>query len=92
MGQFNNVSDIHHTVEDIMNKFMGQLHEIIAHNFENVLNCIDVYSSEELVEIARMLILITNFQRKISFDEESVDNNIAVLSITKYGGFSWVCT
>ena len=67
-----------------------KIDDIIMEKFTSgLVNTVEFFNVEDMVNMAESLISITNLQRHITSSEETVGGPIDVAVITKTGGFQW---
>ena len=75
----------------ITDQFGNKINDSMYDHFSsNVVDAVDSFNIEDMVNMAESLISITNLQRHISSWEESVGGPVDVAVITKSEGFVWV--
>ena len=68
-----------------------KIDDIIMEKFTSgLVNTVEFFNVEDMVNMAESLISITNLQRHITSSEETVGGPIDVAVITKTDGFKWV--
>ena len=77
-------------IEKIQDEFTETIDEVIRERFTSgIVDTVESFNVEDLVNMAESLISITNLQRHITSSEETVGGPIDVAVITKTGGFQW---
>ena len=67
-----------------------KIDDIITEKYTSgLVNTVEFFNVEDMVNMAESLISITNLQRHITSSEETVGGPIDVAVITKTGGFLW---
>lgn len=78
-------------IEKLQNDFAEKIDDIITEKYTSgLVDTVESFNVEDMVNMAESLISITNLQRHITSSEESVGGPIDVALITKTGGFLWV--
>lgn len=77
-------------IEKIQDEFTETIDEVIRERFTSgIVDTVESFNVEDLVNMAESLISITNLQRHITSSEETVGGPIDVAVITKTRGFQW---
>lgn len=77
-------------IEKLQNEFAEKIDDIITEKYTSgLVDTVESFNVEDMVNMAESLISITNLQRHITSSEESVGGPIDVAVITKTGGFQW---
>lgn len=77
-------------IEKIQDEFAEKIDEVISEKFTSgIVDTVESFNVEDMVNMAESLISITNLQRHITSSEESVGGPIDVAVVTKTGGFKW---
>ena len=78
-------------VDETVEEYRKQLAEFYRNTFiDGVVDAVESFNVEDMVDMAESFISITNLQRHISSSEESVGGPVDVAVITKSEGFVWV--
>lgn len=76
---------------DIQNKYEESMDQFIQDEFvDGIVDAVNSFNIEDMVNMAESLVSVTNLQRHISSSEESVGGPIDVAVITRSEGFIWV--
>lgn len=77
-------------IEKLQNEFAEKIDDIITEKYTSgLVDTVESFNVEDMVNMAESLISITNLQCHITSSEESVGGPIDVAVITKTGGFQW---
>ena len=77
-------------IEMTQKELEEKIDDIIMEKFTSgLVNTVEFFNVEDMVNMAESLISITNLQRHITSSEETVGGPIDVAVITKTGGFQW---
>lgn len=77
-------------LDDFQNEYEEQLEDFSQDEFvDGIVEAVNSFNIEDMVNMAESLISITNLQRHISSSEESVGGPIDVAVITRTEGFHW---
>ena len=77
-------------IEMTQKELEEKIDDIITEKFTcGLVNTVEFFNVEDMVNMAESLISITNLQRHITSSEETVGGPIDVAVITKTGGFQW---
>ncbi len=74
-------------VDEILNKIQDKIWE---KHTQPIIDTIDVLPKDELASVARTLVNLTSFMRRVSSDVETVGGPVDVSVISKKDGFVWV--
>lgn len=78
-------------VDEAVEKYRQELVGFYRNTFiDGVVDAVESFNVEDMVDMAESFIAITNLQRHISSSEESVGGPVDVAVITKSEGFVWV--
>ena len=78
-------------IEMTQKELEEKIDDIIMEKFtRGLVNTVEFFNVEDMVNMAESLISITNLQRHITSSEETVGGPIDVAVITKTDGFKWV--
>jgi len=78
-------------IEMTQKELEEKIDDIIMEKFTSgLVNTVEFFNVEDMVNMAESLISITNLQRHITLSEETVGGPIDVAVITKTDGFKWV--
>ena len=78
-------------VDEAVEKYRQELVGFYRNTFnDGVVDAVESFNVEDMVDMAESFISITNLQRHISSSEESVGGPVDVAVITKSEGFVWV--
>ena len=78
-------------VDEAVEKYRQELMGFYRNTFiDGVVDAVESFNVEDMVDMAESFISITNLQRHISSSEESVGGPVDVAVITKSEGFVWV--
>lgn len=77
-------------IDEIQKDFEDKIDDIIVEQYTSgIVETVESFNVEDMVNMAESLISITNLQRHITSSEESVGGPIDVAIITKSRGFQW---
>ena len=78
-------------LSDIQNNYEESMDQFIQDEFiDGIVDAVNSFNIEDMVNMAESLVSVTNLQRHISSSEESVGGPIDVAVITRSEGFMWV--
>ena len=78
-------------LSDVQQEYEDALDEFIQDEFvDGIVDAVNYFNIEDMVNMAESLVSVTNLQRHISSSEESVGGPIDVAVITRSEGFMWV--
>ncbi len=78
-------------VNETIDQYRQELAEYYRNTFiDGIVDAVESFNVEDMVDMAESFIAITNLQRHISSSEESVGGPVDVAVITKSEGFVWV--
>ncbi len=77
-------------IDELHEQFIDNVNDIITDKFTSgLIDTVEFFNVEDMVNMAESLISVTNLQRHITSSEESVGGPIDVAVITKTDGFKW---
>jgi hypothetical protein len=87
----NNLQQMQKNADEIFKEFRARFRSVQSAKFINpVLDSVEALPLDELASMAKALVNLTSFKRRVTMDPESVGGPIDVAVITKGDGFIWI--